>query len=110
MPRAMLADFALRLACGLAVLLPMAPWRVVPPAFFRTHGQVILGLLVLAALDLSRAGERGPQSATVIAGAALAFVAAVVWGLGLPRLAVPITAMLVLASSGVLVAASRAAG
>ena len=54
----MLADFALRLACGLAALLLLTPWRVVPPAFFRTHCQVILGLLVLAALDASRVGRR----------------------------------------------------
>src|SRR5947208_611856 len=106
----MLADFAVRLACGLAVLLLLAPWRVVPPAFFRTHGQVILGLLVLAALDLSRGGGRGPLPAAVVAGAALAFVASVVWGLGLPRLALPTTALLALTTGGVLVAASRAAG
>ena len=39
-------------------LLAIAPWRVVPPAFFRTHCQVILGLLVLAALDRDRAAVR----------------------------------------------------
>jgi hypothetical protein len=110
MPIPMLADFAVRLACGLAILLLIAPWRVIPPAFFRTHGQVILGLLVLAALDLSHAGVRGTLPVSVVAGAALAFVASVVWGLGLPRLAVPITALLVLASGGVLVAASHATG
>jgi hypothetical protein len=109
MPIPMLADFAVRLACGLAILLLLSPWRAVPLAFFRTHGQVILGLLVLAALDLSRVGERGLLPA-VIAGAALAFAVSVVWGLGLPRLAVPITALLAATSGGVLVAASRAAG
>ena len=59
MPFPMLADFAVRLACGLALLLLLAPWRIVPPAFFRTHSQVILGLLVLAALDLSHDGRGG---------------------------------------------------
>ena len=44
MATAMLADFATRLACGLAVMLLATPWRVVPPAFFRTHCQIILGL------------------------------------------------------------------
>jgi hypothetical protein len=110
MPIPMLADFAVRLACGLAILLLIAPWRVVPPGYFRTNGQVILGLLVLAALDLSHAGVGGPLLASVVAGSVLAFVASVVWGLGLPRLAVPITCLLVLACGGVLVVASRADG
>jgi hypothetical protein len=107
MPTPMLADFAIRLACGLAILLLVAPWREIPPAFFRTHAQVILGLLVLAALDLSRGGDRGPMLATVVASAALAFAASVLWGLGLPRLALPVTANLAAAAAGVLVAASR---
>jgi hypothetical protein len=106
----MLADFAIRLACGLALLLLIAPWRIVPPTFFRTHSQVILGLLVLAALDLSQDGAPGPVAAWVIAAAALAFVASLVWGLGLPRVAVPITALLVLIAGGVLVVVSRGGG
>jgi hypothetical protein len=110
MPIPMLADFAVRLACGLAILLLIAPWRVVPPAYFRTNGLVILGLLVLAALDLSHAGARGPLLASVVAGSVLAFVASVVWGLGVPRLALPITTLLVLVGGGVLVAGSRADG
>jgi len=110
MPIPLLADFAVRLACGLAIMLLLAPWRVVPPAFFRTHAQVILGLLVLAALAMSRDGLRGPILAAVVASAALAFAASVVWGLGLPRLAVPVTAMLALVGCAVLAAASRAAG
>ena len=110
MPFPMLADFAIRLACGLALLLLIAPWRIVPPAFFRTHSQVILGLLVLAALDLSQDGVRGPVPACVIAAAVLAFGASLVWGLGLPRVAVPITVLLVLDSGGVLVGVSRGGG
>src|SRR4051794_22833865 len=110
MPIPMLADFAVRLACGLAVLLLLTPWRQVPAAFFRTHGQVILGLLVLAALDLSREGMRGPLLASIVGAAVLSFAASVVWGLGLPRLGVPVTVLIVLASGGALVAASRAAG
>jgi hypothetical protein len=106
MPIPLLADFAVRLACGLAILLLVASWRVIPPAFFRTHGQVILGLLVLAALDLSRDGIQGPLPAAVMASAALAFMASVLWGLGVPRLALPITALLVVLSGSVLVAAS----
>lgn len=107
MPFPMLADFAVRLACGLAILLVIAPWRVIPPAFYRTHAQVILGLLVLSALDLSHDGVRGPLLASVIAASALAFATSVVWGLGLPRLAWPLTTALALVGVGVLVAASR---
>jgi hypothetical protein len=105
----MLADFSVRLACGLAILLLLTPWRVVPPAFFRTHGLVILGLLVLAALDLSRAqgGRISTPTVAVIAAAVLAFAVSVLWGLGVPRLAVPLTTSLVLLSGGWLVAASR---
>ena len=55
----MLADFSIRLAFGLAVSLLLTSWRAVPLAFFRTQAQVILGLLVLAALDQARAGGRG---------------------------------------------------
>jgi hypothetical protein len=106
----MLADFAIRLACGLAMLLLIAPWRIIPPAFFRTHSQVILGLLVLAALDLSQDGVRGRVAACVVAAAVLAFVASFVWGLGLPRVAVPINVVLVLISGGVLVSVSLGGG
>jgi len=109
MPMPMLADFALRLAGGLAALLLLTPWRKVPPSFFRTHCLVILGLLVLAALDASRAGVGGTVLAAVVAAAALSYVAAVAWGLGLPGLGVPVTALVVLACAGELVAVSRAA-
>ncbi len=50
----MLADFAIRLAGGLAVMLAVAPWRAVPIGFFRTHCQVILGLAGLATLAATR--------------------------------------------------------
>jgi hypothetical protein len=103
----MLADFALRLACGLAVLLLATPWRLVPPPFFRTHCLVILGLLVLAGLDLSRAGGVGPMAGVVLGAAVLAYFASVAWGLGLPRLSLPLTVLVALASAGVLVDASR---
>lgn len=102
----LLADFAIRLASGLGLMLLATPWRIVPPPFFRTHSQIILGLLVLAALDLSRGGVNAP-AAVVIAAAVLAYLATIIWGLGLPRLAWPITSLLVLATAGLLVAASR---
>ena len=59
----MLADFAIRLAFGLAVSLLLTSWRAVPLVFFRTQAQVILGLLVLAGLDQARAG--GPAWAAL---------------------------------------------
>jgi hypothetical protein len=106
----MLADFAVRLALGLAVLLLLVPWRVVPPAFFRTQGVVMLGLLVLAALALSQEQARGwPVTASAV-GAALAFAVSVAWGLGLPYVAAPLTAVLAAVAGGVLVAAPPGAG
>jgi hypothetical protein len=107
MPIPMLSDFAIRLACGLAALLLATPWRVVPSAFFRTHCQVILGLLVLATLDLARAGSAGPVLASVVAAAVLAYLASIAWGLGLPRLGVPITAGIATLSGVLLVGVSR---
>jgi hypothetical protein len=104
----MLADFALRLACGLAALLLLTPWRLVPLAFFRTHCLVILGLLVLAGLDASRLGVRGWVPAGVVAAAVLSYLAAVSWGLGLPKVAVPVTALVTGACAGSLVAISQA--
>jgi hypothetical protein len=110
MPIPMLADFGVRLACGLAIVLLIAPWRMIPPAFFRTHGLVILGLLVLSILDLAQVDLGGPLAVLIAAAAALAFLVSVVWGLGLPRLAIPITAMLVLATAAALVWASHSTG
>lgn len=103
----LLADFAIRLACGLAMLLLATPWRIVPPSFFRTHAQIILGLLVLAALDMSRTGVT-PQAGVVIGAAVLGYLATIMWGLGLPRLALPTTIAIVLATGGLLVVVSRA--
>ena len=82
----MLADFAIRLAFGLAVSLLLTSWRAVPLGFFRTQALVILGLLVLAGLDQARAG--GPAWAVwaLVAAAVMAYLSAVAWGLGLPRL------------------------
>ncbi len=110
MPIPMLADFAVRLACGLAVLLLVTPWRVVPLIFFRTHCQIILGLLVLAALALWQFGASGTGLMVVVAAAVLAYFASIAWGLGLPYVALPLTAALALAGGGVLISASRVAG
>jgi hypothetical protein len=104
----MLADFAVRLSFGLAALLLLTSWRAVPLPFFRTHSQVILGLLVLSALDGARVGGPWGGEAVLVGAAVLAYVAAVAWGLGLPRVASPATWLIALGSAAWLVLASRA--
>ena len=103
----MLADFAIRLAFGLAVSLLMTSWRAVPLGFFRTQAQVILGLLVLAGLDQARAG--GPAWAlwALVAGAVIAYFSAVAWGLGLPRLGTGASFLVALVTAAWLAAASQ---
>jgi hypothetical protein len=107
----MLADFATRLACGLAVVALATPGRVVPPTYFRTQCQVILGLLVLSALEWSRVGAPGPSrvQVLVVVAAVLAFGGSVAWGLGLPRVAIPLTVGIASATAAALTALSRAA-
>ncbi|HWE37356.1 MAG TPA: hypothetical protein VG406_12380 [Isosphaeraceae bacterium] len=106
-PTPLLADFALRLAGGLAILLLVTRRRAVPPAFFRTHCQIVLALLVLAALDLGRLGASRPVEAGVVAAAVVAYLASACWGLGLPRLGVPATSMVAAVVSALLIVASR---
>lgn len=99
----MLADFAIRLADGLAILLLATNWKLVPIGFFRTHCLVILGLLVLASLQLVQSGGFGTAAFWLTAsGAVLAYLATALWGLGLPTVAWPATALLVAAASGTL--------
>lgn len=85
------SDFAIRLACGLATLSWIVPSKLVPPAFFRTHCLVMLGLFVMAALFEGRAVPEVATAATVAA-AALAFVASVAWGVGLIRIGAMLSA------------------
>jgi len=103
----MLADFGVRLSFGLAILLLATSWQRVPLTFFRTQCQVILGLLVLAALDGSRSAGLGPTVWILIAGAALAYMATIGWGLGLPRVAVPVTCLIAVGTAGWLALASH---
>ena len=113
----MLGEFALRMAVGLAAVLLLTPPREVPPAYFRTQSQIVLGLLVLAALDLARAsGDRSILVATIV-GAVLAYPASIAWGLGFHRVGLPLTAAVAASASiplawapgGALVVAGRLA-
>ena len=74
-----------------------------PAPFFRTQCQIILALLVLAALDLGRAGGSPRETAIVVGAAVLAYFGSVAWGLGLPRLGVPIAVAIVLLTGGGLI-------
>lgn len=95
----MLADFSVRLALGLALSILCTSWRAVPLAFFRTQALVILGLLVLAGLDEARAEAPAWALWTVIFAAVMAYLAAVTWGLGLPRFGVAASVLVVLATA-----------
>jgi hypothetical protein len=86
----MLADFAIRLAGGLAAVLALTPWRVVPIRFFRTHCQVILGLAMLATLAATRPTLEAFPFGLTLTLSVLAFAATLAWGLGLPRLGGPL--------------------
>jgi hypothetical protein len=79
----MLADFCLRLACGLiACLLVLSP-RQVQPRFYRVHFLTALGLALVAALALSESSKnRGPFSWLLIGAlVALPFLGSLVWSL-----------------------------
>src|SRR5664280_1960609 len=98
----MLVDFAVRLAGGLAGLLLLTPWRVVPPAFFRTHCLVMLGLLALA----SWFAPMGALRIVLIVAAILAYLASIGWGLGIQHIGAPATWGVLLAAGFVLVRGS----
>ncbi len=99
MPLPMLSDFAIRLAGGLAAVLATTPWRLVPPRFFRTQAQIILGLGVLAAVVTSRPPFEPWVFGLALTVAVLAFASTVVWGLGLPRLGVPLSILIATVSA-----------
>jgi len=80
----MLADFAVRLAFGLSVAVFLISWRSVPVPFFKTQLQVVLGLVVLAALDQAKTGGPALNLWSLVAAAVLAYLSAASWGLGLP--------------------------
>ena len=99
----MLADFAIRLAGGLATVLAITPWRVVPIRFFRTHCQVILGLGVLATLATTRPPFEPIVFGMTLTLTVMAFASTLAWGLGLPRLGVPSSLGIAAVSATVLI-------
>jgi hypothetical protein len=101
-----LADLTIRWAFGLAVSILMIPWRAVPLPFFRTQAHVILGLLVLAALDQARTEGHNHAIWLIVAAAISVYSSAVAWGLGLPRFGLATAAFTALAAAGWLTAAS----
>jgi hypothetical protein len=87
----LVADFAARLCLGLLAAMLLLSWRSVPLAFFRIQHQIVLGLFVLAALDQARTGGGRAMLGLLVAGAALAYLATLTWGLGLPRLGIALS-------------------
>jgi hypothetical protein len=102
----MLADFVIRLAFGLSITSLLISWRDVPLPFFRTQCQVILGLLVLGTLDQARSGGQTLALWSVVTGAIVAYISAVSWGLGLPRIGTRTLAVIAVIAAGWLTAAS----
>jgi len=104
----MITDFAIRLALGLSALLLTTSWRAIPLGFFRTHCLVILGLLVLGALTVT--GGSGPTWTTGFLGslAFAAYLGSAAWGIGLPRLAYPLTLTVAIGTAAWLIDESRA--
>jgi hypothetical protein len=81
----LVSEFAMRLGGGLALALLVLPWRQIPPAYFRTMSLVILGLFVLAGVDLAFARASGLVLGIVVLAVVMAFVGTIGWGLGLVR-------------------------
>lgn len=97
----MLSDFAIRQSGGLAWMLLIISKRDIPLAFFRTHCLVMLGLLVGASLGESRVVPSWILGFTIVS-AFLAYLASTMWGLGLPRIASPLTGMIGAATLGLI--------
>jgi hypothetical protein len=94
----MLADFAVRMAFGLLLALTLTSWRVVPLRFFRLQNQIVLGILVLAALAQADSTRSSALLWFLVVGAASAYLATVLWGLGLTSMATALDALALLAA------------
>ncbi len=90
----MIAQFALRLICGMSLAWCVMPRRHVTDGFFRIQMLIVLGLAVLAALVTSRlwggaaqatiAGPLGPTTTTwsFVCLAVIAYLGSFTWALG----------------------------
>ncbi len=96
----LLADCLVRLAFGLILTLLLTSSRAVPIRFFRIQNQVILGTLVLAALEQARSSRPSLPLGLIIAAVILSYLSTVSWGLGLPQVGI---------TTGVLAAATTTA-
>jgi hypothetical protein len=105
----MIADFGVRFGFGLAALLVATSSKTVPLTFFRIHCHVILGLLVLAVLDISRSAGMSIGVGILLVCSVLAYAAAVTWGIGLPRIAMPATLLIAVGTAVWHIFVSRAA-
>jgi len=92
----MLADVAVRVAFGLILALTLTSWRAVPVRFFRLQSQIVLGILVLAALAQGRPAGGSALLWLLVAGAAASYLATVSWGLGLPSIATALDVLVIL--------------
>jgi hypothetical protein len=108
-PAHLLADFAVRLAFGLVVAVIVTSWRAVPPAFFRAQSQIVMAILVLAAL--SQGSSRGDSHLLWLAviAAAASYLMTVSWGLGLPPIAIGLELLVLLLAGSWIIHASQTA-
>ena len=105
----LLADFSVRLSFGLILALLLTSWREVPIRFFRIQNQVILGTLVLAALDQSRSSGPSLALGLIVGGVILSYLLTVSWGLGLPQAGMATGAIAAAATVAWMIDASRSA-
>jgi hypothetical protein len=104
----LLVDFAIRLSFGLILALSLTSWHDVPLRFFRIQNQIILGVLVLGALDQARSSGPTPAFWLVVAAAVLTYLATISWGLGLPRFGIGAGLLGLVVTAAWLVDSSRA--
>jgi hypothetical protein len=104
-----IAGFAIRLTGGLAFALLLSPWRLIPPAYFRTMSLVLLGGAVLAAVDLGWVHGLSAPLATACLVAVLAYGAAIGWGLGFARIGLSLFAVIALVQAHALTSAHLSA-
>jgi hypothetical protein len=103
----MIAQFALRLVCGMSLMWTIMPRREVTSGFFRIQMLVVLGLSVLASLTMGQYSSGSDVSISVTTGSilcgligVLAFLGSVFWTLE-RRKAGSLTTLLIAVISGI---------